>query len=196
VNAGIRSWAAQAAMRAARWLCGPVAMLAVGVGALSAPAATSTATSHLALLLAPALLLAFGALRDWPLVWLGVLLIVLILCYGIGMLAASRRDPRRLAAIRPRPILAGSPGPAPPDDLFFVFLLPGLNDLPHHLSSPAIRGDRPLTAAVAQWRTPCQPRSPPGTPRLDLATALSPCLREHSARVANPRRFVSACDKV
>jgi 1,2-diacylglycerol 3-beta-glucosyltransferase len=68
------------------------------------------------------------ALRDWPLVWLGVLLIALILCYGIGMLAASRRDPRRLAAARQRPVLAGSPGPAPPDDLFFVFLLPCLNE--------------------------------------------------------------------
>ena len=68
------------------------------------------------------------ALRDWPLVWLGVLLIVLILCYGLGMLAASRRDPRRLAAARQRPALAGSPGPAPPDDLFFVFLLPCLNE--------------------------------------------------------------------
>ena len=68
------------------------------------------------------------ALRDWPLVWLSVLLIVLILCYGLGMLAASRRDPRRLAAARQRPALAGSTGPAPPDDLFFVFLLPCLNE--------------------------------------------------------------------
>jgi 1,2-diacylglycerol 3-beta-glucosyltransferase len=62
-------------------------------------------------------------LRDWPLVGLGVLLIVLILCYGLGMLAASRRNPRRLAAARQRPALAGSPG-----DLFFVFLLPCLNE--------------------------------------------------------------------
>ena len=30
-------------MRAARWLCVPAAMLAVGAGALSAPAAASTA---------------------------------------------------------------------------------------------------------------------------------------------------------
>jgi 1,2-diacylglycerol 3-beta-glucosyltransferase len=67
-------------------------------------------------------------LRDWPLVWLGVLLIAAILCYGIGMLAASRRDPRRLAAARQRPALTGSPRPAPPGDLFFVFLLPCLNE--------------------------------------------------------------------
>ena len=63
-------------------------------------------------------------LRDWPLVGLGVLLIVLILCYGLGMLAASRRNPRRLTAARQRPARPGPPG----GDLFFVFLLPCLNE--------------------------------------------------------------------
>jgi hypothetical protein len=303
-------------MRAAPWLCVPAAMLAVGAGALSAPAAASTATSHPALRWAPALLPAFRvdvsrypqaarlrtsadwhtafsqiiadlgqqdylrftdpvalpgvalvavttragvlhsvvqlpaaanpvapppmspvhrierALRDWPLAWLGVLLIVLILCYGIGMLAASRRDPRRLAAARQRPALAGSPGPAPPDDLFFVFLAAGWRsaprrdraDLLYHLSSPAIlliasllsvslarhsavprvalppgwlghRGNRPLTAAAARWRTPCQPRSPPGTPRLIWRLHFRLVCREHGARVANPRRSLPACNK-
>jgi 1,2-diacylglycerol 3-beta-glucosyltransferase len=69
--------------------------------------------------------------QDWPLVWLGILLIVLILCYGLGMLAASRWDPRRLAAARRRPAPAAPAGSAdrsPPSDLFFVFLLPCLNE--------------------------------------------------------------------
>lgn len=69
------------------------------------------------------------ALRDWPLVWLGILLIVLILCYGLGMLAASRRDPRRLAAARQRPALeCRAAARCAAGDLFFVFLLPCLNE--------------------------------------------------------------------
>ncbi len=66
--------------------------------------------------------------QDWPLVWLGILLIVLILCYGLGMLAASRWDPRRLAAARRTPAPDGSAHRSPPRDLFFVFLLPCLNE--------------------------------------------------------------------
>ena len=66
--------------------------------------------------------------QDWPLVWLGILLIVLILSYGLGMLAASRRDPRRLAAARRGPAPDSSAGRNPPRDLFFVFLLPCLNE--------------------------------------------------------------------
>jgi cellulose synthase/poly-beta-1,6-N-acetylglucosamine synthase-like glycosyltransferase len=66
--------------------------------------------------------------QDWPLVWLGILLIVLILCYGLGMLAASRWDPRRLAAARRTPAPDGSADRSPPRDLFFVFLLPCLNE--------------------------------------------------------------------
>ena len=64
---------------------------------------------------------------DRPLVYLGILLIVGVLSYGFCMLIASRRDPRRLAAARQRPAPAGD-GPHPTDDLFFVFLLPCLNE--------------------------------------------------------------------
>jgi cellulose synthase/poly-beta-1,6-N-acetylglucosamine synthase-like glycosyltransferase len=67
-------------------------------------------------------------IRDWPLVWLGVLLIALILCYGLGMLGASRREPHRVPATRHRATPAGSAHPCFPDDLFFVFLLPCLNE--------------------------------------------------------------------
>jgi cellulose synthase/poly-beta-1,6-N-acetylglucosamine synthase-like glycosyltransferase len=67
-------------------------------------------------------------IRDWPLVWLGVLLIALILCYGLGMLGASRREPHRVPATRHRATPAGSARPCFPDDLFFVFLLPCLNE--------------------------------------------------------------------
>jgi cellulose synthase/poly-beta-1,6-N-acetylglucosamine synthase-like glycosyltransferase len=67
-------------------------------------------------------------IRDWPLVWLGVLLIAVILCYGLGMLGASRREPRRVPATHLRATPAGSAHPCLPDDLFFVFLLPCLNE--------------------------------------------------------------------
>jgi 1,2-diacylglycerol 3-beta-glucosyltransferase len=68
--------------------------------------------------------------RDRPLVWLAVLLIVLVLCYGLGMLAASRRDPRRSAGDRRTSAPSGGAGRCgpPPDGLFFVFLLPCLNE--------------------------------------------------------------------
>ena len=65
-------------------------------------------------------------LRDWPLTLLGVLLIAGVLCYGLAMLAASRREPRRRDGRRPVP--AGSLDPHPPDGLFFVFLMPCLNE--------------------------------------------------------------------
>lgn len=58
------------------------------------------------------------ALPDWPLVWLAVALIVGVGCYGLALLAASRRDPRRLAG------QSGDCG----RELFFVFLLPCLNE--------------------------------------------------------------------
>ena len=114
---------------------------------------------------------------DRPLVWLAELLIVLGVGYGIGMLTASRRDPRRSAHLKPdahlkldahlkpaQPSSAGSaakldaqdaalpPGTArtpqadldvtgessPPDlrdDLYFVFLMPCLNEEKVILSS-------------------------------------------------------------
>lgn len=54
---------------------------------------------------------------DRPLVWSAGLLIVAGLCYGMGMLVVSRRNPRRMSV----------PGGVP-DDFFFVFLLPCLNE--------------------------------------------------------------------
>jgi 1,2-diacylglycerol 3-beta-glucosyltransferase len=65
-------------------------------------------------------------LQDWPLTLLGILLIGGVLCYGLAMLAASRREPRRRDGRRPVP--AAAPDPHPPDGLFFVFLMPCLNE--------------------------------------------------------------------
>ena len=53
---------------------------------------------------------------DTPLVLLAALLIIIGVAYGLGMLLASRRAPRRRVA-------AGVPG-----DLFFVFMMPCLNE--------------------------------------------------------------------
>jgi 1,2-diacylglycerol 3-beta-glucosyltransferase len=80
--------------------------------------------------------------QDHPLIWLAALLIVLGISYGVGMLAASRREPRRGAhRPRPRPMAARSavagqpaaadvsvPGSTSRDDLYFVFLMPCLNE--------------------------------------------------------------------
>ncbi len=85
------------------------------------PVANPIAPPPIAVAAAPA------APRDRPLVYLGILLIVGVLSYGFTMLIASRRDPRRLAAARQRPAPAGG-GPHPTDNLFFVFLLPCLNE--------------------------------------------------------------------
>jgi cellulose synthase/poly-beta-1,6-N-acetylglucosamine synthase-like glycosyltransferase len=73
--------------------------------------------------------------RPWdrPLVLLAALLVVLGASYGIGMLAASRRDPLRqglhwksLTGVRQA--IAGRKLPAVGDDLFFVFMMPCLNE--------------------------------------------------------------------
>ena len=56
---------------------------------------------------------------DRPFVWSAGALILVGLSYGLGMLIASRHQPRRRAAMTD-PIAA--------DDLFFVFLLPCLNE--------------------------------------------------------------------
>jgi cellulose synthase/poly-beta-1,6-N-acetylglucosamine synthase-like glycosyltransferase len=73
--------------------------------------------------------------RPWdrPLVLLAALLIVLGVSYGMGMLAASRRDPPRPGVHRKS--LAGAKQaitdgklPVVRDDLFFVFMMPCLNE--------------------------------------------------------------------
>jgi 1,2-diacylglycerol 3-beta-glucosyltransferase len=58
---------------------------------------------------------------DLVLIGLGIVLVASSLGYGLSMLVASRRDPRRFvgAVARARPV---------PADLFFVFLLPCLNE--------------------------------------------------------------------
>jgi Glycosyl transferase family 2 len=80
--------------------------------------------------------------RPWdrPLVLLAVLLIVLGISYGMGMLAVSRRDPARPGARRKslaeaRPAIADRKLPAVRDDLFFVFMMPCLNEEKVILSS-------------------------------------------------------------
>lgn len=57
--------------------------------------------------------------RDLVLIGLGILLVGSSLAYGLSMLVASRRDPRRFV---------GAVTQAHPGDLFFVFLLPCLNE--------------------------------------------------------------------
>ena len=71
---------------------------------------------------------------DTPLIVLAVLLIVIGVGYGMGMLAASRRDPRPRGGRKlpwPGGRAAGPRGPAASaggGDLFFVFMMPCLNE--------------------------------------------------------------------
>src|SRR6266536_4594202 len=73
--------------------------------------------------------------RPWdrPLVLLAVLLVVLGVSYGMGMLAASRRDPPRSGFQRrslagTRQAIAGGQLAAARGGLFFVFMMPCLNE--------------------------------------------------------------------
>ena len=59
---------------------------------------------------------------DTPLVVLAALLIVIGVVYGLAMLAASRRDPSRPGPRRRQPAAAA------PGELFYVFLMPCLNE--------------------------------------------------------------------
>jgi 1,2-diacylglycerol 3-beta-glucosyltransferase len=70
---------------------------------------------------------------DRPLVLLAALLIVLGASYGMGMLAASRRDPPRPGGRRKSPAagklaITDRKLPVVRDDLFFVFMMPCLNE--------------------------------------------------------------------
>jgi cellulose synthase/poly-beta-1,6-N-acetylglucosamine synthase-like glycosyltransferase len=68
---------------------------------------------------------------DWPLVWLAALLVIFGVSYGLLMLAASRKEPRRPGkpALRAsQEVALANPSPAVPDGLFFVFLMPCLNE--------------------------------------------------------------------
>ena len=69
---------------------------------------------------------------DTPLLLLAALLIVVGVGYGMGMLAASRRDPRPGAGRTSLPGAGQGPAgralPRGRDDLFFVFVLPCLNE--------------------------------------------------------------------
>ena len=69
---------------------------------------------------------------DTPLILLAALLIVVGVGYGMGMLAASRRDPRpgvgRMSLPGAGQGPAGRALPRGRDDLFFVFMLPCLNE--------------------------------------------------------------------
>jgi 1,2-diacylglycerol 3-beta-glucosyltransferase len=67
--------------------------------------------------------------RSWdrPLVWLAAMLIILGVSYGLGMLMASRREPAHGRS--PGRQAPGTPsGPRPGEDLFFVFMMPCLNE--------------------------------------------------------------------
>jgi len=70
---------------------------------------------------------------DRPLVLLAALLIVFGVSYGIGMIAASRRDPPRPGVQRKslpgaKLAITGHKLPVVPDDLFFIFMMPCLNE--------------------------------------------------------------------
>jgi 1,2-diacylglycerol 3-beta-glucosyltransferase len=88
---------------------------------------------------------------DRPLVWLAALLVIFGVSYGLLMLVASRKDPRQRQVPAARPAISGPPGqadrsglaippgaertvasvnrsPAGSDGLFFVFLMPCLNE--------------------------------------------------------------------
>ena len=59
---------------------------------------------------------------------MGLVLVGLVITYGFGMLGASRREPRSRITAGRKPALTGSAGGPGPEDLFFVFLLPCLNE--------------------------------------------------------------------
>jgi len=69
---------------------------------------------------------------DTPLIVLAALLIVLGVAYGMGMLVASRRDPRpdvhRKSLSGLGQAITGHSLPRARDDLFFVFMMPCLNE--------------------------------------------------------------------
>ena len=69
---------------------------------------------------------------DTPLILLSLLMIVIGVGYGIAMLAASRRDPPGPRESREPLPAAGPAGPGHPlpqaGDLFFVFMMPCLNE--------------------------------------------------------------------
>jgi 1,2-diacylglycerol 3-beta-glucosyltransferase len=71
----------------------------------------------------------FTGPRSWdrPLVWLAAMLIVLGVSYGLGMLVASRREPAR-GPSRGKQAPGAPSGPRLGDDLFFVFMMPCLNE--------------------------------------------------------------------
>ena len=93
-----------------------------------------------------------GLLSRWdtPLILLAVLLVVIGVGYGMGMLAASRRDPPGPRGGR-KPLSAAGPAgsaqllPRVGGDLFFVFMMPCLNEEKVILNSLqrllSIRGD-------------------------------------------------------
>ena len=65
--------------------------------------------------------------RSWdsPFIWMAALLIVLGVGYGLGMLMVSRREPRPRGRRR---LGAGAAAAVPTSGLFFVFLMPCLNE--------------------------------------------------------------------
>jgi 1,2-diacylglycerol 3-beta-glucosyltransferase len=72
-----------------------------------------------------------GPRPDRPLVWLAALLVIFGVSYGLLMLAASRKEPRRpgkLALRAGQEVALANSSPASPDGLFFVFLMPCLNE--------------------------------------------------------------------
>jgi 1,2-diacylglycerol 3-beta-glucosyltransferase len=81
--------------------------------------------------LAPAPLRVFipAAPHSWdsPFVWLAAMLVVLGVGYGLGMLTVSRREPRQRGARR-RGVARSAAPPVTADQLFYVFLMPCLNE--------------------------------------------------------------------
>jgi 1,2-diacylglycerol 3-beta-glucosyltransferase len=63
-----------------------------------------------------------------PFELLALAAVAFVIAYGLAMLVASRREPRRRRAGKARPAAGSGAGSLDPNDLFFVFLLPCLNE--------------------------------------------------------------------
>lgn len=68
------------------------------------------------------------SLQAWPLAVLSLALITALIAYGLAMVGASRREPRARKTRRHGPPSSAGASASNPDDLFFVFLMPCLNE--------------------------------------------------------------------
>ena len=127
---------------------------------------------------------------DTPLLLLAVLLIVVGVGYGMGMLAASRRDPR--PGVGRTSLPGGGQGPAGRalprgrDDLFFVFMLPCLNEEKVILASLrrllSISGTISSSSSSTTARTTPPPMRSPASSASGSGCSAASCRRHGRAR--------------